>query len=93
MMLDLPSYTIKKKIVLITDETKVSLLERIDHSIIHIKETMNKIMLDVEVEQKKQGEFRKYVLEFTNSYNDNSFKHYYSDSPLRCSHMVSKLDG
>lgn len=67
-------------------------MERIDRSIIPIKETMNEIMSDGKAEQKKHEEFEKSVLKFINSYNDNSFKHYYSDSPLRCSYMVSKLD-
>lgn len=34
-------------------------MEKIDRSIIHIKETMNEIMSDVEAEQKKQEEFKK----------------------------------
>lgn len=63
-----------------------------------MKEMMNKFTLDAEVERKEQREFRKEqrefaksVMGFINSYSDNSVKHYYSDIPMRCSYMVSKI--
>lgn len=53
-------------------------IERIDFSIIDMKEIMNKFISDAEVEWKKQkefrkeqGEFAKFLIGFINSYSDN----------------------
>lgn len=53
----------KKKSKLLYD-CIIRRIERIDHSIIDMKETMNKIMSDAEAEQKEQREFRKEQREF-----------------------------
>lgn len=66
-------------------------IERIDFSIIDMKEIMNKFMSDAKAERKKQrefrkehGEFAKFLMGFINSYSDNSVKNSYSDISMRC---------
>lgn len=66
-------------------------IERIDFSIIDMKEIMNKFMSYAKAEQKKQrefrkeqGEFAKFLMGFINSYSDNSVKNSYSDISMRC---------
>lgn len=74
-------------------------LERIDFSIIDMKEIINKFISNSEAEWKKQrefrkeqGEFAKFLMGFINSYSDNSVKNSYSDISMRCSYMVSNLN-
>lgn len=57
-----------------------------------MKEMVNKILSDDEVERKEQREFAKSVMEFINAYTNNSVKRSDSDTPMRSSYMVNYLN-
>ncbi|KAH9671507.1 hypothetical protein KPL70_017399 [Citrus sinensis] len=77
-------------------------IERIDHSIIDMKEMMNTMLSEAAAERKEQRQFRKEqrefrqeqrqfaksVTEFINSYTGNSFNRSYSDTPMSNSYTV-----
>lgn len=75
-------------------------IERLDHSIIEIKEAMKKIMSDAKVEwieqrkfrkKKKQREFLSSKIGFINLHTENPMKHFYIDTPRRRSNIVSSF--
>ncbi|KAK9190073.1 hypothetical protein WN943_018674 [Citrus x changshan-huyou] len=81
-------------------------IERIDYSIIDMKEMMNTMLSEAAAERKEQRQFRKEqrefrqeqrqfaksVTEFINSYTGNSFNRSYSDTPMSNSYTVSYLN-
>ncbi|KAK9215350.1 hypothetical protein WN944_007355 [Citrus x changshan-huyou] len=89
------SYDIETKAKFSHDDV-ICRIERIDRSIIDMKEMMNKMLSEAEAERKEQRQFRKeqrefrqeqrqftkFVTGFINSYTNNSFNRSYNDTPM-----------
>ncbi|KAK9221879.1 hypothetical protein WN944_010309 [Citrus x changshan-huyou] len=95
------SHDVETKAKLSHDDV-ICRIERIDRSIIDMKEMMNTMLSEAAAECKEQRQFRKEQREFRqeqrqfaksvtgfiNSYTGNSFNRSYNDTPLSSSYMV-----